>query len=108
MDVGFANHIDGTASATDTTETTVIAAQGTNTFLYITSITVANSSATNTTCAIKDGSSTVWVLPALARDGHSITFPVPLRLSANTALKFAAEGSVTTMYVSAAGYVGHV
>lgn len=101
-----ANLVSGTASATGTTSTQVIAGVDSN-YLYISSVTVYNSSSTDTGVILQDGSggTTKWVIPAPARGGAHLTFNPPLRLpTSGNGLFFASQSSVTTMYVSAAGY----
>lgn len=98
--------VDGTASATNTSDTAVIAAQGSGVRIYVTTITVSNSSATATEVVIKSGSTARMTIPAPATGGAVITLPSPLRLGDNEALNFASAASVTTMKVSAAGYKG--
>jgi len=98
--------VDGTGSATNTSDTAVIAAQGSGVRIYVTTITVSNSSATATEVVIKSGSTARMTIPAPATGGAVITLPSPLRLGDNEALNFASAASVTTMKVSAAGYKG--
>lgn len=100
------NFLSGTASATDTSNTAVIAAQAAGVRIYVTQISVYNSSATDTFVTIKDGTTSLYVLPAPAAGGCVITLPAPLKTTAATALNFASGASVTTMYVSASGYKG--
>jgi hypothetical protein len=101
---GPANLLNGTGSATNTNDTALIAAQGSGVFIYVTTIIIHNSSATDTYCTIKDGSTAKLVLPAPAKGGAVVSLPVPLRISDNAALNFASAASVTTMYASAIGY----
>lgn len=96
--------VSGTASATTTGDTSIIAAQGSGWFLYITTLIVHNSSATATSVVIKDGSTAKLTIPAPATSGAVVSLPAPLRLSDNAALQFAAAAGVTTMTVSAVGY----
>lgn len=98
--------LTGTASATGTSDTAVIAAQGAGITINVTTITVYNDSTTNTFVNIKDGATTRLVIPAPAKGGAMVTLPSPLRLTANTALNFASAAGVTTMYVSAVGFAG--
>lgn len=100
------NFISGTGNATGTTNTAVIAAIGAGVRIYVTTLIVHNSSTTNTRATIKSATTTLLEIPAPARGGSIIHFPVPLRLTANEALNFASGASVTTMYVSAVGYKG--
>lgn len=100
------NFLNGSGNATGTADTAVIAAQGAGVKIYVTSVTVANTSATNTYVNLKDGATTKLVVSAPANGGATWSFPVPLVISANTAFNFASGASVTTMYVSALGYKG--
>lgn len=99
-----ATSLNGTASATGTSDTSVIAAQGAGVRIYVTSIFIANLSATDTYVNIKDNTTTKLVIPAPKNSGAVISLPVPLRLTANAPLQFASGASVTTMHVSAVGY----
>ena len=97
----------GTASATATTSTQVIAGVASN-YLYITGIIVHNSSTTDTYVTLQDGSggTGLMVLPVPAKGGAALSLPVPLLVpTQGNGLYFAAGTGVTTMYVSAAGYV---
>lgn len=105
------NFVSGaTAAITDTTSTSVIAAAGAGVRNFITSILVTNSHATvGTLVTIKDGSggTTLYAgYAAAAGGGFSVTFPTPLRGSANTALHAACGTTGSNVYVSAAGYKG--
>lgn len=79
-----------TASMTGTTSTQVIAAPGAGLRLYVTSVTVVNSHATQSTLvSLQDGSGGTALWHGAARadyGGTVITFPTPIRLSVNTAL----------------------
>lgn len=98
--------LTGTASATGTGDTAVIAAQGAGVTINVTSLIVYNSSTTNTYVTIKDGTTARLIVPAPAQGGASMTLPFPLRITANTALNFASATGVSTMYVSAVGFAG--
>jgi hypothetical protein len=103
------NFLNGVASSTGTGDTAVIAAQGAGVRIYVTAISVVNTSATNTFVEIKDGTTVMHRLaaPQIANGApQTVTFPTPLRLTANTALNFAANTGSTTIYVSAVGYRG--
>ena len=102
---GGANLRSGTNSATGTADTAVITIGGAGTFLYITSVAVYNSSATNTYVTLKSAATARYVLPAPAYGGCTHTFGTPLRLATNEAFNFASGAEVTTIYVSATGYV---
>lgn len=96
-----------TADITGTTDTAVIAAQGVGLRIYVTQITITNSHATvGTWVNIKDGTSALYtVFAAAAGGGATITLPVPLRLTANTALNAANETTGSNTRISASGYV---
>jgi hypothetical protein len=96
--------VSGLASTTGTTDTSVIAAQGTGVRIHVTSISIANSSANDPIIEIKDGSTVIWRTIAPANGGSNIAFDPPLRLSANTALNMASLVASSTVYFSANGY----
>jgi len=100
------NSLSGTASSTGTSNTEIIAAQGANTRVYVTSLIISNSSDTTTEVNIKSASTTLITVPAPAGGGAVIQLPTPLRLTSNEALNFASAASVTTMRVSAVGFKG--
>jgi len=96
-----------TAAITGTANTAVIAAPGASLSLHITHILVTNSHATvGTVVEIKDGTTVLY--RGYAREdggGFSVTLPVPLRLTANTALNAANVTTGSNTYVSASGYI---
>lgn len=99
------DEVDGTASATGTGDTQIIAAQGAGVRIYVTTLIIHNAHATtNGFVTIKDGTTAKLVVPAPANGGAVINLPVPLRLTANTALNFASSAAITTIYVSAVGF----
>lgn len=103
------NFVSGTATATDTTSTSLIGAPATGLRNYITQITVWNASAANSYVKIQDGSggTTLYVIPAPTLGGSVITFPTPLRQPTTaTAIYFAANASMNAVFVSASGYKG--
>lgn len=100
----------GTASATATTSTSLIAGTASN-YLYVTSVTVWNSSATDTRVTLQDGSggTSLYVVPAPKAGGAIITFTTPLLVpTVANGIFFATADAVTTMYVSATGYISTV
>lgn len=104
-----ANFIKGaTAAITDTTRTAVITAQGEGVKIYVTHILVTNGDAdTGTLVTIEDGTTALYSgYAAAAGGGFSITLPVPLVGSANTALNATCGTTGATVYVSASGYKG--
>jgi hypothetical protein len=98
--------LSGTASATGTSNTAIIAAQGAGVRIYVTTLVISNSSTTDTEVEIKSATTTLMTIPAPQKSGATINLPVPLRLTANEALNFASLASVMTMKVSAVGYSG--
>lgn len=74
--------------------------------IYLTSLIIANSSATNITVDIRDGSagSVLATFPVPAGGGCIHAFPVPLRFSANTAAAFDGSAAATTLTVSMIGF----
>jgi hypothetical protein len=103
------NFVNGTTAAiTDTTSTSVIATAGASTRNYITSLTVTNSHATvGTFVKILDGASIIWEgYAAPSGGGFALSFPTPLRGSANTAVNAQAVTTGANFIVSAAGYKG--
>lgn len=98
--------VSGTASATDTSNTAVLAAAGAGVKNYITSISIHNSSDTDTYVTIKDGTTAKLVVAAPAKGGAVLNLSVPLASTANTAINFASAASVSTMFVSAVGFTG--
>lgn len=104
-----ANLVSGvTADITDTTATSVIAAQGEGVVIYLTNLLITNNDATvGTVVKITDGSAgaTKW-RGYVAEDGggFAITFPAPLAFTANTAVVAECETTAATVQVSASGF----
>lgn len=102
------NFVRGVTSAiTNTSDTAVIAAQGAGVRIYVTNMVILNTSGTATLVNIKDGATTIYTVNAAATTGQiALTFPVPLRLTANTALNAACATTSANVIVSASGYKG--
>lgn len=105
------NFVSGaiTTAMTGTTDTTLLAAPAAGLRNYITQITVSNSHATvGTDINIKDGSTTIYVIPAAAVYGGAVlTFPTPLRQPTTaTAINAANVTTGSSTKVSASGYKG--
>lgn len=103
------SYISGvTTDITDTTATSVIAAQGAGVKIYVTSIMVTNGDAdTGTVVKITDGSggTTKWRgYAAAAGGGFAINLNIPLVFSANTAVYAQCETTGATVQVSCAGF----
>lgn len=98
------NFLSGAASATGTTQTTLIAAQGSGVKIYVTAVQCFNIGSTTSTIAFNDGST--WTGVNVALGGFGFPFPTPLVVAANTALKFTPGSSSSTQYCNAQGYAG--
>jgi hypothetical protein len=104
------NMVRGSASATGTGATTIIAAQGSNVKTYITGVQCGRSDAGTSaiTITLNDTATSVLVLPNTGGGGgNNVAFNVPLVTAANTAFTFTASGSTTTVYCSAQGFKGY-
>lgn len=101
-------YVYGNISVTAATNTSLIAAAGASTRNYVTNLSISNTGATTSLITITDGSggATLWQSIAPAGSGSNITFTIPIRTSANTALFVTTGSASTTMYVSAAGFTG--
>lgn len=96
-----------TASITGTGNTSVIASPGGSLRNYITQLLVTNGHATvGTYVNIKDGTTSIYSGYARqAGGGFALTFLVPLRLTAATALQAANETTGSDTRVSASGFI---
>lgn len=94
----------GNASVATDTSTQVIAAAGAGIKVYLTTIILTNTSATNTYCEIKDGTTVKLTIPVPANGGAVVSLPAPLGGTANTAWNFDPGTAVTTMYCSMIGF----
>lgn len=97
-----------TGDITTTAQTTVIAAQGASTFVYVGEITIQNSHASvGTWVGINDGGTQkLDVYCAPGGGGAVITFPenAPLRMSVNTALTITCATTGANVRASATGF----
>lgn len=100
--------VSGNATNTDGSSTSCISAQGSGIKTCLMAVTLANSSATNITVDIKDGSTAKWTFPVPANGGVTHPFPVPLVGTANTAWNFDASAGVTTLTCSMLGFKSKV
>lgn len=104
-----ANWVDGTTGAsplTDTTSTSVIAAQGAGIRTYLTSITITNGHATvDTRVQILDGTTVRFEMFAKAAGGGCAAV-VQLRGTANTIWNAKAVTTGSSIDVSLSGYTG--
>jgi hypothetical protein len=104
------NLVSGSASATGTGATQIIAAPTTTRRIYVTSVQCGRNDAGTSAifATLNDNASTVVVVPNSGGGGGSnMTFPSPLTVPAATALTFQASSGVTTLYCNAQGYTGN-
>ena len=82
------------------------AAGGSGIHNYITTISIYNSSSTDGYVDFRDGTggSVIFTAPAPQTGGSVITFPVPLKGAANTALAFDVSEAISTVYISVVGF----
>ena len=102
-----ANFVSGTVTGTDTTLRTIIGAPATTGFAHITGVQCARDDAGTTAIhvTLNDSASTPIILPNNGGGGgNNPVFTTPLVVAVNTALKFQASASITTVYCSAQGY----
>lgn len=103
------NRIRGQATINDGSSTSVIAAQGSGVIAEIYAIEIANTSASDLSVDIRDGTggSVLWTLMAPATTdtggGNNRVFNVPLTFTANTAVAADPSGSATSIIVSMLG-----
>lgn len=87
-----------------------LAAPGANIRIWLTSVTISNSSAAFCTVDIRDGSagSVLWTFPVPATGGVTFTFNPPLKFTANTAVAYDASAATSTLTISALGFKSKV
>jgi hypothetical protein len=92
---------------TDGSSTSLVAAQGAGIRFCATDITITNSSATNVTVDIRDGTAgaVLWTFPAAANMGGTTHhFGTPLCTTANTAMATDPSAAATTITTSVLGF----
>lgn len=99
-----------TGGIINTTDVVLKAAAGASLRNYLTSITIQNASATTATeVVVKDGATVIFRgyvgAQTLLNSVIGITFPSPLKSTANTALNVACITTAAAVYVNAQGYV---
>lgn|SRR5262245_37482319 len=104
LDAPLGDLTNGTASNNDGTSTALIGAAGSGVRVYLTDVTLTNTSATNIYVEMKDGTTTRWVFPVPANSGVTHHFRSPLGGTANTAWNFDPSAAATTVWCSAAGF----
>lgn len=99
-----------TGRATDTagTSTSCIAASGAGVKTYLTSATLANSSASAVTVNLLDGASVKYTLSVPAGSGNNKEFTIPIPGTANTAWNFQSSAAATTITCSMIGFKSKV
>lgn len=107
------NMVRGTATATGTGATTIIAAQGAAVKIYVTALQCYRDDAGTTAIHVTlsdvegTGSGTQIILPNSGGGGGSnIQFATPLVVAVNSPLTFTSSNSTTTVYCNAQGFVG--
>jgi hypothetical protein len=103
----LADKVNATVGITDGSSTSLVAAQGAGVRFCATTIVVSNSSATNVTVDIRDGTagSVLMTIPAAANmGGAAVALPAPLCTTANTALAADPSAAATTVNISAVGF----
>ena len=100
------NYAGATGGITNTTAVALNAAAGAGLRNYVVGIQYFNSAAVASEIEIRDGSTVIWrgFVPASMTAPVNITFQVPLRGSANTAINVALATTATATRVSAQGY----
>lgn len=98
--------VSGISTVTDGSSTSTISAQGSGIKVYITTVVIANSSSTNVTVDLRDGTagSVKATFPVPANSGVVISLPVPLGFSANTAIAADPSASATSVITTLIGF----
>jgi hypothetical protein len=100
--------VRGSAAVTDGSSTSMVAAQGVGVRFCATAIMVSNSSATNVTVDIRDGTAGSVILPAVPAaanmGGAVLPLATPLCTSANTAMAADPSASASTVTAWAIGF----
>lgn len=95
---------------TDGASTSVLASQGAGVKFYLTELAIANSSASNVTVDLRDGTAGAvkWTVPVPAGGGVVKTFSTPLPFSADTAVAADPSAAASTITVSVLGFKSKV
>lgn len=91
-------------SLASTGSQTIIAAQGTGTYVNVTDIVISNSSTATTWVNIRDGTTAYLTVYAPANSVNPISLQTPLRLSASSALTIICEAT-SAIRASAIGFI---
>jgi hypothetical protein len=105
---GAAQMVAGTAIVSGTANFAVLAAPGSGTCLWVTSITYINAGTIPTVLDFKDDATIVHLGYTDGTKGQGAAYPIipGLRISDNKAFNVAAETTGGTVYVSAVGFKG--
>ncbi len=101
------DRVSGLAAVTDGSSTSLVAAQGAGVRFCATTFVVSNSSATNVTVDIRDGTagSVIMTLPAAANMGGAVvSLQTPLCTTANTAMAADPSAAASTVTTTAVGF----
>ena len=101
------DRVSGVVGITDGSSTQVVAAQGSGVRFCATTLVVSNSSATNVTVDLRDGTggSVLMTVPAAANMGGAVVpLPVPICTSANTIFAADPSAAATTVAITAVGF----
>ncbi len=104
------NMVRGSASATGTAATTLIAAGAAGVKTYVTDVGCGRTDAGSTAIYVtfSDAASTVFVIPNSGGGGvNNRTLNVPLATAAATAFTFTSSASTSTVYCNAQGFQGY-
>lgn len=102
----MAAFVKGAASATDTSNTSVIAAQGAGVITYLTDIIITNATGADDYVIVKDGTTEVMRIAVGAGETAGATLSSPIAGTANTAWQFAAVTGGSTIYATFSGFTG--
>lgn len=105
---GLEDIVSARISDTAGASVAIIAAQGTGVKVYLTTVALYNSSATNVYADILDGATIKLTLPLPAYGGAVINLPIPLAGTANTAWNLDVSAATTTVYATAIGFKSKV
>lgn len=102
--------VTGQAAITDGSSTSVISAAGSGVKIYITEVIIANSSSTNVTVDLRDGTagSVKGTFSAPANGGSHKTLSTPLPFSANTAIAADPSAAASTVTITLIGFKSKV
>lgn len=101
------DRVSAVVGVTDGSSTSLVSAQGSGVRFCATTLIVSNSSATNVTVDIRDGTagSVIATIPAAANMGGGVVpLQTPLCTTANTAMAMDPSASATTVTVTAIGF----